>query len=275
MRVRRLRQAVVAAWDRDAVVAAWTRELGLGAPFHDPGVGRFGLCNSVVPVGDSFLEVVTPLAAGGGAPASGAASGGAPASGAAGGGAPASGAAGGGSAAERYLTRRGGDCGYMAIFQVDDMDAARSHLSRSGVRTVFDVDLDDIRCSHVHPADVGAAIVSFDQAIPAPSWRWAGPAWPDEVRTGIVTGLAGLRLSTADPAATLARWSAVLAVEPTGDSLVLDDGSVVRFGPVGADTRVGLTGIDLWAADGTGEREFDVAGVRFHVVSQAVKDGTP
>ena len=89
MRVLRLRQAVVAAWDREAVVAAWTRELGLGAPFHDPGVAHFGLCNSVVPVGDTFLEVVTPLAAD--------------------------------SAAARHLDRHGGDCGYMAIFQVDDL----------------------------------------------------------------------------------------------------------------------------------------------------------
>jgi hypothetical protein len=235
VRTFRLRQAVVAAWDREAVVAAWTRELGLGAPYHDPGVGRFGLCNSVVPVGDTFLEVVTPLAAGGG------------------------------SAAERYLDRHGGDCGYMAIFQVDDMAAARSHLHRLGVRTVFDADLDDIRCSHVHPVDLGGAIVSFDQAIPVPSWRWAGPTWPGEVRTGVVTGLAGLRLATADPGATLARWSAALAVEPAGDTLILADGSRVRFEPIGPAARSGLTGIDLWAAGGTGEREFDVAGVRFRI----------
>ena len=233
MRTLRLRQAVVAARDRDAVVATWSRELGLGAPFHDPGVANFGLCNSVVPVGDTFLEVVTPVAAD--------------------------------SAAGRHLKRNGGDCGYMAIFQVDDMEAARSHLDRLGVRRVFDADLDDIRCSHAHPADVGAAIVSFDQAIPVSSWRWAGPTWPAEVRTGVVTGLAGLRLATADPAATLARWSAVLAVEPAGDALTLDDGSVVRFGPIGADARSGLTGIDLWASGAGEEREFDVAGVRFRV----------
>ena len=30
------------------------------------GVGAFGLCNSVVPVGDAFLEVVSPLQAGDG-----------------------------------------------------------------------------------------------------------------------------------------------------------------------------------------------------------------
>ena len=233
MRTLRLRQAVVAAADRDAVVAAWTRELGLGTAFHDPGVARFGLCNGVVPVGDTFLEVVAPAVRGGG------------------------------SAAERHMHRHGGDCGYMAIFQVAGMDAARAHLRGLGLRTVFDVDLDDIRCSHVQPADIGAAIVSFDQATPESSWRWAGPSWRAEVRTGVVTGLAGIRLSTVDPAATLARWGAALAVEPVGDALVSADGTYVSCGPAGA--RSGLTGIDLWAADGVDEREFDVAGVTFRV----------
>jgi hypothetical protein len=230
-----LRQAVVAAWDRDAVVAGWARELGLGAPFHDPTVAHFGLCNAVVPVGDAFLEVVTPLTAG---PAT---------------------------AAGRHLERTGGDCGYMAIFQVADMDAARAHLARLGLRTVFDIDHDDIRCTHVHPADLGAAIVSFDQAMPESSWRWAGPGWPDQVHTEVVTGLAGIHLSTADPAATLARWGAVLAVEPAGDTLTLEDGTYVT---VGGGTPTGLTGIDLWAADGVDERQFDLAGVQFRVRQQ-------
>jgi hypothetical protein len=235
VRTLRLRQAVVAARDRDAVVAGWARELGLGAPFHDPTVAHFGLCNAVVPVGDTFLEVVTPLTAGAD------------------------------TAAGRHLERHGGDCGYMAIFQVADMDDARSHLAGLGLRTVFEIDHDDIRCTHVHPADLGAAIVSFDQATPGSSWRWAGPAWPDQVRTEVVTGLAGIRLSTPEPAVTLARWGAALAVEPVGDTLTLDDGSSVT---VGESARTGLTGIDLWAAGGVVEREFDLAGVRFRIVKQ-------
>jgi hypothetical protein len=236
MRTLRLRQAVVAARDRDAVVAGWTRELGLGVPFHDPGVARFGLCNSVVPVGDTFLEVVTPTEAGGG------------------------------SAAERYMNRHGGDCGYMAIFQVEDMDETRAHLQELGVRTVLDVDLDDIRCTHAHPADIGAAIVSFDQAVPEPSWRWAGPDWPSRVHTGVATAVAGLRIAAADPASLLSRWATVLAVEPAGDTMTLDDGSYVTIGPVDADGRSGITGIDLWAADGTDARAFELAGVRFRLV---------
>lgn len=87
----------------------------------------------------------------------------------------------------------GGDCGYMTIFQVADMDDARAHLNRLGIRAVFDADLDDIRCTHLHPADLGAAFVSFDQAIPEPSRRWAGPAWQTEARTGAFTGLARVR----------------------------------------------------------------------------------
>ena len=43
MRTLRLRQAVVAASDRDGVVEHWTAELNTGAPFHDPGVEEFGL----------------------------------------------------------------------------------------------------------------------------------------------------------------------------------------------------------------------------------------
>jgi hypothetical protein len=231
---------VVAAVDRDAVVATWSKELGTGAPFHDPGVGEFGLCNSVVPVGDTFLEVVSPVQVGEG------------------------------SAAERFMARKGGDCGYMAIFQVDAMDETRDHLRGLGVRTVFEVDLDDIRCTHVHPADVGAAIVSFDQAIPEPSWRWAGPDWRAEVRDEVVTALAGVVLADAEPDALLGRWGAALAVQPDDGLLRFEDGSYVRVVPAGSDGRTGLVGIDLRAAPDVAERSFTVAGVEFRIVAPAV-----
>ena len=108
------------------------------------------------------------------------------------------------------MARNGGDCGYMAIFQVADMNASRAHLRDLGVRMVLDFEFDDIRCTQVHPADLGAAIVSFDQPVPASSWAWGGPAWTDEVRTQVVTGLAGIRLASLDPEALLSRWSMAL-----------------------------------------------------------------
>ena len=58
----RLRQAVVAASELDPVVERLRAELGLGEPFSDPAVAFFGLRNAVFALGDSFLEVVSPVA---------------------------------------------------------------------------------------------------------------------------------------------------------------------------------------------------------------------
>jgi hypothetical protein len=233
MRTLRLRQAVVAAADRDSVIKRWQEELGLGEPFFDPGVATWGLSNAVFPVGDAFLEVVSPDPPGRDCPAG------------------------------RQMARQGGDCGYMAIFQVDDLDDARRHLADGGWRTVLDLDRDDIRATHVHPADVGAAIVSFDQPVPPGSWEWGGPDWAGRARTGVVDGLAGVRLAAPDPDALLASWARLLAVEPDGDRLVLADGSAVTVGP---GERAGLVGIDLWAAPDAAPREFDLAGVQFRAL---------
>jgi hypothetical protein len=124
----------------------------------------------------------------------------------------------------------------MAIFQVADIAAARAHLAGLGLRTVFAADLDDVACTHVHPAEVGAAIVSVDQATPPGSWRWAGPAWRDEVRTGVATGLAGIRLTGPDPGACSGggrrRWPS----SPTGPCCACPTGRRSRWprGPTSA-----------------------------------------
>ncbi|MCO1660655.1 VOC family protein [Pseudonocardia humida] len=233
MRTLRIRQVAVAAADRDAVSEVWRRELGLGEPFHDPVVDRWGLHNAVFPVGDAFLEVVSPHTPGAGSPA------------------------------ERHMARQGGDCGYMAIFQVDDLDDGRRVLAANGMRSVLDVDHDDIRSTHVHPADVGAAIISLDQPVPPSSWRWGGPGWAQRARAVVADGIAGVRLVGPDPGALLERWARALAVEPRGDRLVLDDRSTVTVGP---GERAGLVGVDLWAAPGAAQVSFQVAGTRFRSV---------
>src|SRR5262249_60787552 len=107
-----------------------------------------------------------------------------------------------GTTAGRYLERRGGDGGYMAIFQVPDLAAARARLPGLGVRVVWTADLPDIAGTHLHPKDVPGAIVSLDWAEPAGSWRWAGPAWTGR-GAGHPGGGRGARGSVAgtDPAA--------------------------------------------------------------------------
>lgn len=239
----RLRQAVLAAADLDAVAGRLREELGLGEPFADPGVAEFGLHNAVFALGDAFLEVISPKQAG--------------------------------TAAGRHLERRGRDGGYMVIFQLDDLDAARRRVEEMGIRVVWRIDLPDISGTHLHPVDIGGAIVSLDRADPPESWRWGGPEWTGRAGQGAPGRLAGATLTVRDPEVVARRWSAVLGAPLGGDGqrpeLRLDSDVGVSFGAVGAPAggtaAEGLTEVEvaLPAAVRRGREAVDVGGVRFRL----------
>src|SRR5262245_66578243 len=79
----RLRQVALVAAELEPAVDSLCDVLGLEVAYHDPGVEVFGLRNAVMPVGDTFLEVVAPDRPG--------------------------------TTAGRLLDQRGGDGGYMVI----------------------------------------------------------------------------------------------------------------------------------------------------------------
>jgi hypothetical protein len=238
----RLRQVVVVTRDLPAVAGRLQAELHLAEPFVDPGVGEFGLENRVFAAGDCFIEVLTPIREG--------------------------------TAGGRYLQRRGGDAGYMAIFQLDDLAAARRRVADLGVRVVWQADLGDISGTHLHPADVPGAIVSLDWADPPESWHWAGPAWrggaPAERVGG---GVSSLTVAAVDPPAMAARWAEVLGVESAAGATTValeEAGQELRFVRVAGDDRndEGITEIGLRlprAVAGEG-KQLDIAGVRFSVM---------
>jgi hypothetical protein len=191
---------VIAARDLDSAVADLTAVLGIRVGFNDPGVAEFGLVNAVLPVGDTFLEVVSPVSPS--APA------------------------------RRFLDRRGGDGGYMVMIQTGDLDADRRRAAELGVRVAWQIDLDDIRGTHLHPADVGGAILSLDQPEPAPSWRWGGPKWKEAVRTDVTRAVTGVELASDDPEGLATKWSRVLArrAERVGGDrflIALDEGRLL------------------------------------------------
>jgi hypothetical protein len=181
----RLRQVALVAADCDETTQQLQAAFGWPAPFHDPGISHFGLTNSVFAAGDTFVEVVSPVQPG--------------------------------TTAGRYLQRRGGDSGYMAIFQMPDLAEARRRVADAGIRVVWSADHADIAGTHLHPKDVPGAIVSLDWAQPAESWRWAGPDWTGQGRPASDGGLSGITVEVADPAMVATRWAKVLGLTVTSD----------------------------------------------------------
>jgi hypothetical protein len=229
-----LRQVALVARDCEQVTGQLREAFGWAEPFSDPGVGQFGLTNAVFATGDTFVEVVAPARTD--------------------------------TTAGRYLERRGGDGGYMAIFQVPDVAAARGRLTGLGVRVIWTADLPGMSGTHLHPKDVPGAIVSLDWADPAESWMWAGPSWTGQARVPPPGGLTGLTIEVADPSGAADRWAAVLGLPATardGDGVVdlAAAGQRLRFVRAGAGQGEGITAVTIAGLPGSGPRQ--IGGVTF------------
>ena len=215
----RIRQIVFAASELAPTSAALAQLLAMDPPFADSGVAEFGLHNAVYVFGDQFIEIVSPTREG--------------------------------TTAGRLIERRG-DCGYMLILQTDNFDGDRSRLAALGVRLVWNRDLPDIRAMHLHPKDIGGAIVSIDQPLPAPAWRWGGPRWRMQPGTAAAQRVTGVSIAANDPPAMAERWASVLGLTaPRWQDghwrLALDEGHI-DF--VAADARgEGIVGFELTLAD--------------------------
>lgn len=215
----KLRQCVFVCKDLESAREELCDVLGLEVAYRDPGVAKWGLANVVCPTGHDFLEIVSPTRDG--------------------------------TSAGRYIERRKGDGGYMVILQVEDIAEARGRIAKAGARTVEQADLDGgtVAMSHVHPKDVGGAILSLDYMSPWERWQWGGPVWRDNVRTDTSVGIVGAELQGDDPTAMATRWGDVLGLtpEPADDGWrIALDGGELRF---------------VKATDGRGEGlgRFDVA----------------
>ena len=215
----RIRQIVFVAQNLARGRELLANLLQLDPPFRDPGVGEFGLDNAVFCFGDQFIEVISPIrpdTAGG-----------------------------------RYLARHG-DGGYMLILQTDDLAHERVRLDALGVRRVWQSDHDDIAAIHLHPKDIGGAIVSIDEPRPASSWHWGGPEWRVQPGAAGQQRVRGFKLNSPDPQALAHRWAEVLD-RPTPQDLAgrfrvaLNQG-FVDFMPA-TDGREHITGYTLAVTD--------------------------
>ena len=213
----RIRQIVFVVRDLATTSRQLAELLALDPPYRDPGVAEFGIDNAVYAFGEQFIELIAPLEEG--------------------------------TAAGRHLHRRG-EGGYMLILQTDDFDRDRARIRALGVRTVWEKELPDIRAMHLHPKDIGGAIVSIDQPLPAAAWRWGGPWRRQDGRRGDQR-VVSVTVEAARPREMAQRWAQVLgpdAVLAEGEErIALTQGSI-NFVPSGARGE-GLAGWTWEVAD--------------------------
>lgn len=229
----RLRQIVMVAADLAAAEQRVEQQLGVELCYRDPGVAAFGLRNALFPIGDKLLEIVSPTKPG--------------------------------TTAGRLLDKRGGDGGYMVILEVDDLEPLRQRFDEVGARVVYEAVGEGIVGLHLHPADVGGAILSIDRADTWGEWPWAGPSWRQHVRDDVVTEVVAVEIEAADPTAMAARWGEVLGRAVAGDTIALDEGEI-RFVPAG-ERGEGVAGFELRVADQARAGLVEICGCSFRLTA--------
>ena len=247
----RLRQVALVASDLEVTTGRLAKLLGIDYGYHDPGIIKFGLDNWVAAIGDTFLEVVSPVQEN--------------------------------TTAGRYLERRGGDGGYMVILQVPDLDAARARIEKVGARIVWSAQGtgdsgETTEGAHVHPRDCGGAILSVDEAKPTEAWAWAGPGWQDH-DSSFLSQICGVELQSSDAAAMAVRWGELLGagisegLTPDGrPAWMIDLDAGVQGSAGGASKR----GVIRFVKDGNGRGDgvsaFDVALLSAQALEAVVED---
>lgn len=222
-----LRQICLVARELKPVIDDLTTILGIDSCFVDPGVGKFGLENTLMPVGRNFLEVVAPVTDG--------------------------------TAAGRYLDRRDGDGGYMVITQIDTLDHQQSIRSRAleqGVRVAYESQRDGWNLCQLHPRDMIAAFFEIEwDAHEDFHGHWnpaGGNGWQDRIKQDVTVDYLGVELQGPDPEQLAVRWSEVtdLPIQRQGaDRSIQFNNAPVRFVESEDGRGAGLGGLDLLVQD--------------------------
>jgi hypothetical protein len=254
----RLRQICLVAEKLAPVLEDFRAVLGLEVCYKDPDVAVFGLENSLMPIGNNFIEVVAPVKEN--------------------------------TAAGRYLKRRNGDGGYMVICQCDThatQQARKERAAALNIRLVLDHDAKGFHAMQLHPGDTGGAFFEIDwDAKGEPDGNWmpaGGSGWTVARRTDKVSDYTAVELQSADPRGLAERWSKIAELPLRNDAhgrleLPLDN-AAIRFVEATDGRGEGLGGIDVVVADRrrvleaaerrdllVNKNQVDICGTRFYLV---------
>ena len=198
----RLRQLVIATSEMDALADKICDLFELKKTYTDPELTVFGLENVLIPFGDTFLELVTPVKEN--------------------------------TSAERFLKKRGGDGGYMVIVDSMDLEKQRQRLETAKLDIVWYENRKSNgihgQSLHLHPKQVGGAILSIDNMTPSSSWLWAGTEWEKDINKSLVSHLSGVTICSPKPDNLLSNWEKALGKKRASDDTSIDlVGSKIKF----------------------------------------------
>ena len=217
----RIRQLVIAASERDQLASHICEVFDLNVAFHDPGIIYFGLENVLIPIGDTFLEIVTPVKEN--------------------------------TTAGRFINRRKGDGGYMVIVDAEDLDQEKKRVESSGIEIVYESQRteEDVtaRTIHLHPKQVGGAIISIDKMKPESAWLWAGLDWKEHVNTSNSNILNGVQLQSENPKEMMSKWEHALGVKGNSDLIIELKDSRIKFNEISDDRGEGITAFEISLKD--------------------------
>lgn len=214
----RLRQIALITSDLERARADIFGLFGVRSAFEDPAVREFGLRNFIVTLGDTFVEVLSPIQA---------------------------------NSAGAHFLERHGDSGYMLIVQTDDWVGASERINRLGIRKTWEIHVQNAHAFHMHPKDTGGTLLSLDQMEPGDSWAWAGPGWADRAASnvGLITAVDVL---APNPKGVAKLWEQIFereAQEVRNEwSIDLDLGTI-RIRQGSAESGYGIRGIEVRAVD--------------------------
>ena len=198
----RLRQLVIVAEERDSIANQICDVFDLKVAFHDDGLIHFGLINSLIPLGDTFIEIVTPVKEN--------------------------------TTAERFLKRRGGNGGYMVIVDCDDVAKEKERVTNENIGIVYEVERSEGHVTgktiHLHPKHIGGAIVSIDKMEPESAWLWAGLDWEKCVsKNDNAERLCGVVMQSDDKSALCRKWEKAFGVKADDDLQINFSDSRIKF----------------------------------------------
>lgn len=260
----RLRQIALVGQDIDWSVATLTAIFDTYVAFRDPAIvpAFGGMFNALLAFGDCFLEIVSPTDGGYSKD----------------------------STSVKLLRKSGGDCGYMAILQVDDIARTSTRLAELGrVAMATGVVVQGGPGSGVgdqqgfrykigsalakapgtsamvnvqwHPKDFGTLMETEEQWPAAAgaegAWIPAGNRWQKKYghrSSSVCQEFAGIEIALGggvdEVRAMAAKWAEGLECPLADAASVQLDGSVVRFVSAGPDGREGVVAVDVYAVPG-------------------------